>query len=289
MTALREQWQAQSQQRQAEANQRRRDVQDHLNTLNRSRLEKGRALYQQLSQAEQHRQAQAQQMRTDLGQYTSELQATVQTMQAQLQAQLVALHSEAEALRAAQGQERMVAGQDNRQNLAAYVEALKADVTVHLADAAAFVEDLSLQQQHVTATNREQRHRSVDALFVEFTHFRQQLVTDRANLRQLVWGNTPTAPSTTTTSTTRTARRPKSQGASKPAPATEATSIPEVSIEERVYTHLQTQASGARLTEIEAGLQINRFQAVDALRSLIQKDLIVQKDRTYFIQEDPMP
>jgi predicted transcriptional regulator len=40
------------------------------------------------------------------------------------------------------------------------------------------------------------------------------------------------------------------------------------------------------LTEIESTLGINRFQAVDALRSLIQKELIVQKDRTYRIQEE---
>jgi hypothetical protein len=56
-------------------------------------------------------------------------------------------------------------------------------------------------------------------------------------------------------------------------------------IEQRVYTHLQ-QTHGARLTEIETVLGINRFQAVDALRSLIKKGLVTQRDRVYLIQEE---
>lgn len=56
-------------------------------------------------------------------------------------------------------------------------------------------------------------------------------------------------------------------------------------VEQRVYTHLQ-QTQGARLTDIETTLEINRFQAVDALRSLIKKGLVTQRDRMYLIQED---
>lgn len=57
------------------------------------------------------------------------------------------------------------------------------------------------------------------------------------------------------------------------------------SLEEVVYNYLHL-AQGARLSEIEAELGINRFQAVDALRSLIQKDLVVKQDRTYLVQEE---
>ncbi|HEY9879156.1 MAG TPA: hypothetical protein V6D29_11915 [Leptolyngbyaceae cyanobacterium] len=56
-------------------------------------------------------------------------------------------------------------------------------------------------------------------------------------------------------------------------------------IEESVYNYLH-KTQGARLTEIESELGINRFQAVDALRSLIQKELIVQEDRIYHVQEE---
>jgi hypothetical protein len=59
-----------------------------------------------------------------------------------------------------------------------------------------------------------------------------------------------------------------------------------VSHEEAVFEYLQSHDDGARLTDIESTLGLNRFQAVDALRSLIQKELIVQKDRTYRIQEE---
>lgn len=57
------------------------------------------------------------------------------------------------------------------------------------------------------------------------------------------------------------------------------------SLEEVVYNYLHL-SQGARLSEIETELGINRFQAVDALRSLIQKDLVVKQDRTYLVQEE---
>jgi len=57
-----------------------------------------------------------------------------------------------------------------------------------------------------------------------------------------------------------------------------------VAFEKEVYNHIHA-VNGARLTEIESALEINRFQAVDALRSLIKKGLITQRDRVYLTQE----
>jgi predicted transcriptional regulator len=54
--------------------------------------------------------------------------------------------------------------------------------------------------------------------------------------------------------------------------------------EKEVYQLLHDR-QGARLTEIESALKINRFQAVDALRSLIKKGLIRQRDRLYLLQD----
>ena len=64
------------------------------------------------------------------------------------------------------------------------------------------------------------------------------------------------------------------------------TSVPENTIpfEKEVYTFLH-ESQGSRLTQIESALGINRFQAVDALRSLIKKGLITQRDRMYLTQE----
>ncbi|HEY9660085.1 MAG TPA: hypothetical protein V6C65_16630, partial [Allocoleopsis sp.] len=56
-------------------------------------------------------------------------------------------------------------------------------------------------------------------------------------------------------------------------------------LEGEVYKLIR-QHHGARLSEIETALNLNRFQAVDALRNLIKKRLITQRDRTYLIQEE---
>lgn len=56
-------------------------------------------------------------------------------------------------------------------------------------------------------------------------------------------------------------------------------------LEKAIYTYLH-ETQGAKLTEIESTLTINRFQAVDALRALIKKGLVIQRDRIYLIQED---
>lgn len=62
----------------------------------------------------------------------------------------------------------------------------------------------------------------------------------------------------------------------------------EMAYEKAVYSFLHT-SQGARLTQIESSLGINRFQAVDALRSLIKKGLVTQRDRVYHIQGDLVP
>jgi predicted DNA-binding transcriptional regulator len=59
----------------------------------------------------------------------------------------------------------------------------------------------------------------------------------------------------------------------------------ELSLEEAVYTHLY-ETQGASLAEIEAALNISRFQTVDTLRALIRKGFVTQRDRMYLIQED---
>ena len=84
----------------------------------------------------------------------------------------------------------------------------------------------------------------------------------------------------------------------KPVPAVERAEVPKPqspslvgvnaddrAFEEKVYHYIESM-QGARLTEIESAMGISRFQAVDTLRSLIQKGLVTQRDRVYRIQED---
>jgi len=60
---------------------------------------------------------------------------------------------------------------------------------------------------------------------------------------------------------------------------------PASTIQQAVYRFVQ-QSAGARITEIQTALAINRFQAVDALRSLIANGMLRQRDdRTYILPE----
>ncbi|MDX2244523.1 MAG: hypothetical protein NW224_27935 [Leptolyngbyaceae cyanobacterium bins.302] len=95
---------------------------------------------------------------------------------------------------------------------------------------------------------------------------------------------------TPTKSSAKTAAKPtpaaKTVTAAKvsvPQTATPPMIAPEVPFEKEVYTFLY-ENQGARLTQIETSLNLNRFQAVDALRSLIKKGLITQRDRVYLTQ-----
>jgi gas vesicle GvpC-like protein len=52
-----------------------------------------------------------------------------------------------------------------------------------------------------------------------------------------------------------------------------------------IFDYIQKN-KGARLTEIQSALGINRSQTVDGLRALIKQGLITQRDRIYLVQED---
>ncbi|MGE5658797.1 MAG: gas vesicle protein GvpN [Actinomycetota bacterium] len=57
-----------------------------------------------------------------------------------------------------------------------------------------------------------------------------------------------------------------------------------VTFEPEVYTYLR-QSQGARVSEIEAALGINRVQAIDALRSLIKKGVLKQRQDRLFVAQ----
>lgn len=54
--------------------------------------------------------------------------------------------------------------------------------------------------------------------------------------------------------------------------------------EDAIYAYLQ-QNEGVRLAQIEQALELDRFQTVDAIRSLTEKGLVIQRDRCFFMQE----
>ncbi|MBD2019859.1 hypothetical protein H6F43_06610 [Leptolyngbya sp. FACHB-36] len=135
-------------------------------------------------------------------------------------------------------------------------------------------------------------------LFQEFAKFRGELHAFRDQLRSEVWGGTshpqnciantaPAAAPTTAPIKTLVTTKTPVKSLQRPIPIVRkpVTQVPQdaVPYEKEVYSYIHT-AIGARLTEIESSLGINRFQVVDALRSLLQKGLITQRDRLYLIQ-----
>lgn len=308
MTALRDQWQAQRQHRQAEVVQRRQAVFAKLNDFQQARTQSATQLRQDLqqfyaalqaetelylAQIHQQHQARARQTRTELVEFHAELQDAVADLRQRMQDQLATLAAETQQTLTGYGHDRAVARIYDQQQRAAEVADRRAVIADQLAH-------LQTARQQAAAVARQQRQRDraaltdeVQALCDDFAIFRQQMQQFRANLRASVWGDASPAPVVPPEAPRRARRvRPKATPpeATAPAPRPAAPTAPpaaaDVPIEEAVFDYLHTHSTGARLTEIEAQLGINRFQAVDALRSLIQKELIVQKDRTYHIQEE---
>ena len=322
MAALKEQWARARKARQQEIVQRQQAVQETLTHYQQSRavnaadtqaelveycdsIRDETSLY--LTQVEQQRRATAQQTAQQLQSFDAELRAAVAEQRAVNQANMVKVAEEvAELQQATQAvltthqRDRVVMHDQQQQELSAYAEELKGVVADYLTE-------VSENRQAMAAVNQVQRHRDRETLTAEVAVYREQMHDFRANLRQSVWGD-ESANDTFQTETSSHQDSPSPGRAQpkakvitspvKPAAATKSTknsasaakksssAKPTVPIEEAVFNYLQTHREGARLTEVESTLGINRFQAVDALRSLIQKELIIQKDRTYRIQEE---
>ncbi len=326
MTALRDEWEAARKMRQAEVVQRRATVLEELAHCQQRReadaanmqgaLAEHYAAVQDetnlyLTQVEQQRRAMAKQTSQQLKSFDAELRSAVADQRAANQAELTELQQATQELLTNHRHDRAAMGSHQQQALSEYVDELE-DVVAN------YLSEIREDRQAAAVVDQAQRHRDrevltedVTALREEFAVHRQQMRDFRENLRQSVWGEaapqaTPAAPPKTATKHRRATAR-KSQAKAKPAakaPIVKPVAKPSsskattavapkttpaksaVPIEEAVFEYLQEHNDGARLTEIESTLGINRFQAVDALRSLIQKELIVQKDRTYRIQEE---
>jgi len=324
VAALRDEWEAARTTRQAEVTQRRATVLEELAHCQQSReadaakmrasLAEHHAAVQDetnlyLTQVEQQRRARAKQTAQQLKEFDAELRSAVAEQRAANQEDLFELQQATQEKLAGYQHDRAVMRSRQAQDLSEYV--------VELEDVVAdYLSEIKENRQTAAVVDQAQRHRDrealttdVEALREEFAVYRQQMRDFRNDLRQSVWGDavpqaaSAPAPKPTLKSHQTSARKsrgktkpaatkpaaPKSNGAKAPAPAAPKAAPAKpaaVPTEEAVFEYLQDHNDGARLTEIESTLGINRFQAVDALRSLIQKELIVQKDRTYRIQEE---
>ena len=224
-----------------------------------------------------------------------------------LQQQTAAFLTEAQA-------ERAVAAPQLKQELVAFVSDLRSDVQSYLIELEAVRANQAVQLNQGLIEGRAKREAETQMLFQRLAVFRAELQRFSQDLHQTVWGGesaanieTPTAklPAVTQTST-KNENQPTDRVAALPhesmavtatvgavqhssavavAPLVKVMKASQEGIgcEKEVYAYIQN-VQGARLTEIERALDLSRFQAVDALRSLIKKGLITQRDRIYLAQ-----
>ncbi|MBE7383982.1 MAG: hypothetical protein F6J95_021515 [Leptolyngbya sp. SIO1E4] len=319
MAALRDQWQADRQARQQAVAQRRKAVQADLNHCQQVRqqtaVEQRQTLadYSEAVQAEtnlylaqvkQQRQAQARRTAAKLKEFDAELKETVAELRHQNQQQMKHVQKYVIELQAATHQEltehqrdRTVMRNHQEQKLAKYVDELETSVSEYLGEVSEKRQTAAVQDRAQRRRDRDELTQNVQALRDDYAVYRQQMQAFRKNLRQSVWGDA--APGSAPVAADDSVDGPNVAVPAQPVtppptpppvvPSPQAAAPPvrlDVPAEAVVYNYLQTHSGGARLTEIESSLGINRFEAVDALRSLIQKELIVQKGRIYHIQEE---
>jgi hypothetical protein len=137
----------------------------------------------------------------------------------------------------------------------------------------------------------------VSAMRADAQEFMVDVQDESMQRKEETWGTKSARPARTkkakpaASKAPQKAPAPAKSAAPKAAPAKQAKAISvensalSVPHEKEVYDYVQNN-HGARLAQIEETLGISRFQAVDALRSLLDKGILVKRDRDYLTQED---
>ena len=239
------------------------------------------------------------------------VQATQLAAELQLFVQM--LHQQTAAFLTEAQAERAVAAPQLKQELVTFVSDLRSDVQSYLIELEAVRENQAVQLSQALIEGRAKREAETHALFQRLAVFRAELRRFSQDLHHTVWGGESAANLETLAAklpavaqaSTKNGNQPTNQVAALPnesialtatvgaqhrnavavAPLAKVMKAPQEAIapEQDVYAYIQN-AQGARLTEIERALGLSRFQAVDALRSLIKKGLITQRDRIYLAQ-----
>lgn len=271
------------------------------------------------------RSSMAQQLSYDLRQFHTHLTSSVGTLRQDLKTKIRELQLETQSMLKSHEEKRLQQHQQRVQELTTFVNQLHMNVQTYLSELELLRQERAHQLQQMLKHDRDQRLAEMDLLFRQFSEFRAELQQYCIDLKNLVWQQfTPTTTGSITPAisfnrpgavqTTPAAPPAIASSAITPAqPAATAIAVQEPRVEvpvaqveplgvinglaksplqmeaeqleKKIYNHVQ-QAQGARLTEIEEALGISRFQAVDALRSLIRQGLITQRDRIYLIQEE---
>jgi predicted house-cleaning noncanonical NTP pyrophosphatase (MazG superfamily) len=292
------------QQRQLQASQLRSDLSLFRETLlhdaalRRQKLQRycdalQRQTQEFLAIAQADRELMAQQLKYDLAEFRATLDTTVKSLRSDIQADLRSLQDQIHELLSESQRQRLKQHIRLTRNLAIFVEKLRSEVEIFLADSALERQEQAMALTQRLAEARANRKIEVEQLFKGFSEFRSQLQHYRSDLTRSIWGEPAEATPTPETKPVpvKSSAKPviavkKPQKASIKVATSSATKPTPVvtSDEDKIYQYVEDM-QGARLTEIESALSMNRVQAVEALRSLIQQGKVTQRDRLYLISE----
>ncbi|PSB27161.1 hypothetical protein [Stenomitos frigidus] len=319
--SLKDSWQQQRQQRQQEVTQRQQTVSESLSATRQTRQIKAVQLRHELNVFREALVSESTAHRTELQQYCQRLhgetlafltaagdrrQAQATQLAQELAIFVQVLRQQTATFLATAQAERGVAAQQLEQELVTFVDDLRSDVQSYLIELEAVRQQRAIQLSQALIQSRAKREAETQALFQRLAVFRTELRRFSQDLHSTVWGGND-APSAETPVASQNGTKPigrvsvlpngtvavtttvgafqhgSSVAVVPPVKAVKASPHDTIAHEKNVYGHIH-QAQGARLTEIESTLGLTRFQAVDALRSLIKKGLITQRDRIYLCQ-----
>lgn len=246
----------------------------------------------------------SQQLACDLKTFQTTLVKTVEILRRRLQADMQAMQVETHALLENAHHRRVQMRIQQMEDLSTFVTQLQAEVQQYLADAAIARQERAIELADLLEQSEAKRKKEVQALFERFAEF-------RSRLHQFVWGETATCVEQDSEATALLVQvslpgvEPPAQKSVSIAKAaspkgfvpTKQSSLAGKSVkpepleesadranEEKVFQYID-QVQEARLTEIESALELSRYQAIESLRSLIQKGMIVQRNRVYRVSE----
>lgn len=270
------------------------------------------------------RQVATRRLAQDLQDFSETLGAAIAASRQERQTQLKTIKTETQEFLSASYLKRTLAHSVLSRKLAIAVAELRSDIQSYLQELELMRENRARQLQQSFQKNRAQRKIARSALQESFTRFRTQLQEYRQSLQGSVWGDSHShsqsseeprplpvlvAPKLDELVRPTQGVAPASNLQKMPIlippnrPAAGAIALAEGPVKETAGSALEVakpdgtalqgqqiyefirEGKGARLTEIETALGINRVQAVDALRSLLKEGLITQRDRTYVILE----
>lgn len=219
----------------------------------------------------------------ELQDFHENLSATLAELRQQRQLCLQTIKTQTQELLTASYLQRIQTQAQLNHQLSAWMEALRSDIQSYLQELELMGEARKQELHQSFRESRAKRTAEAQLMRDRHAHFQAQLQKYRQNLQFEMWGNIRTgeiatkllsAPETLSSSVA----QKLDAGLVEPV----AIAQPNMTAlqEQLVYNYIH-QGKGARLTEIETATALNRLQTVDALRSLLQKGLLVQRDRIY--------